>query len=212
MSRSKFLIACALVAILALMSGPAWADDIPLLNASFETTNTLNLPFSGGPYNLGPIPSWDTSGVAGSWQPNSSMFSSIPDGSIVAYTNGGSISQTLTGTSVLANTFYTLSVFVGNRMDGFTGAYTISLDAGANTLCSFSGNSASIASGTFADETCSFQSGSSVPLGDLSVVFTGSQGAQLDIDKASISTPEPTSLVLMAFGLSFLSLTLRRKA
>jgi PEP-CTERM motif len=214
MSRSKLLFACALIGILALMSGPAWADDIPLQNASFETTNPLNLPFSGGPFNLGPIPSWNTSGVAGSWQPNSSMFSSIPDGSIVAYTNNGSISQTLTGTSVLANTFYTLSVFVGNRLDGFSGNYTIALDAGATPLCTFSGNSSSITAGTFAQETCSFESGSVVPAGDLSVVFSSAQGTQvtqLDVDKVSVSTPEPSALALMTIGLSFLFLTLRRK-
>jgi hypothetical protein len=212
MSRLKVLLGCAFVGILALMSCPAWADSIPLKNASFETTNPLNLPFGGGPFNLGPIPDWNSSGVAGSWQPNSSEFSSIPDGSIVAYTNGGSISQTLTGTSVLANTFYTLSTFVGHRMDGFTGNYTISLDAGATALCSFSGNSSSIAAGTFADETCTFQSGSTVPAGDLSIVFTGSQGAQLDVDNVTVSTPEPGSLALVTVALSFLFMALRRKA
>ena len=84
-------------------------------------------------------------------------------------------------------------------------------DAGATTLCTFSGNGASIKPGTFVDETCSFQSGSSVPVGDLSVVFTGSQGSQLDIDKVTVSTPEPSSLALLSCGLLSLFLTLRRK-
>jgi hypothetical protein len=213
MKRFKLLLGCVFVGILALMSCPAWADNIPIQNASFEITNALNISLGGGPFNLGPIPDWNSSGVAGSWQPNSSRFSSIPDGSIVAYTNGGSISQTLTGNSVLADTFYTLSVFVGNRMDGFTGNYTISLDAGTTTLCSFSSNSSSIAAGTFADETCTFQSGSTVPAGDLSVVFTSnSPGAQLDVDNVSVSTPEPGSLALVTAALLFLFMALRRKA
>jgi len=41
----------------------------------------------------------------------------LPDGSILAYTNGGSLSQTLTGISLLANSTYTLSVDVGRRFD-----------------------------------------------------------------------------------------------
>jgi hypothetical protein len=212
MTSFKGLLACSFLGILALISSPAWADNIPVQNASFETTNPLDQPFVGGPYNLGPIPGWNSTGVAGSWQPNSSEFSAIPDGNIVALTNGGSISQTLTGNPVLANTFYTLSVFVGNRLDGLTANYTISLDAGATTLCTFSGNSSSITPGTFADETCTFSSGSTVPAGDLSVVFTGgSQTSQLDIDKVSVTTPEPGSLVLFAVGLAFLGAAAPRR-
>jgi hypothetical protein len=215
MNRFKLVLGCVLVGILALMSCPAWADDIPIQNASFEITNPLNQPFGGGPFNFGPIPDWNSTGVAGSWQPNSSEFSSIPGGSIVAFTNGGSISQTLTGNSVFANTVYTLSVFVGDRSDCCAANYTISLNAGATTLCSFSGNSASIPIGTFADETCTFQSGATVPSGDLSVLFTGgSTTTQLDIDNvsvASVSTPEPGVLALMTVGLFFVCLALRRK-
>lgn len=220
MIRPGLLLFCAFVAFFALMSGTAWADGLPVQNASFETSNPLNISFSGGPYNLGPIPGWNSSGVAGSWAPNSSEFSAIPDGSIVAYTNDGSISQTLTGSSVQPNSSYTLSVFVGNRLDGYSGNgnYTISLDAGSTTLCSFTGNSASITAGTFADETCSYQSGSIVPSGDLSIVLTSnSSGAQLDIEEVSVSdpvsTPEPGSLLLVSVGLFcvLFILVLRRK-
>src|SRR5437762_11769709 len=148
MNRSKFFLSCSFVAIVALVGSPAWADNIPVQNASFEIANPLDQPFGGGPYNLGPIPDWNSTGVADSWQPNSSIFSSIPDGSTIAFTNGGTISQTLTGNSVLANTSYTLSVFVGDRLDSFSGGnYTIALDAGATTLCTFSGNGASIKPG-----------------------------------------------------------------
>src|SRR5260221_1952552 len=95
MIRSKLFVSCAFAAILVLAAAPAWADSVPVANASFENSNTLGIPFSGGPYNLGPIPGWTTTGIAGSWAPNSSEFSSLPNGSIVAVTNGGSISQDL---------------------------------------------------------------------------------------------------------------------
>jgi hypothetical protein len=148
----------------------------------------------------------------------------------VAFTNGGTISQTLTGDIVQPNTSYLLSVFVGNRLQGFTGNYTISLDAGSTALCSFSGNSASITPGTFADETCSYQSGSVVPAGDLSLLFTSfspagacdnsadmSRCSQLDVDNVSVTTsvttPEPSSFALTGVGLFGLCLllALRRK-
>jgi len=213
MNRLKLLVGCSLIAFLTLASSPAWADNIPVQNASFQSSNPFNMSFSGGPFNLGPIPGWSITGIAGSWQPNSTEFSSLPSGTIVGFTDGGTISQTLTGNSVLANTFYTLSVLVGDRMDGFSGNYTISLDAGTTTLCSFSGSSSSITSGTFAKETCSFESGSVVPAGDLTVVLAGGvdNTAQLDVSNVSVATPEPRSLALLTVGLLSLCVALRRK-
>jgi len=211
MIRSKLFVSCAFAAILVLAAAPAWADSVPVTNASFETTNPLSSSFSGGTYNLGPIPGWTTTGVSGSFQPNSTIFSAIPDGSTVGFANGGSISQTLTGNSLLANTSYTLSVFVGNRLDGYSGSYTIALDAGSTTLCSFSGTSSTIKAGTFVDETCSYTSGSSVPAGDLSIILTDSHGAQLIVDNVTVTTPEPGSLALLTAGIGFLFFIARRR-
>ena len=80
-------------------------------------------------------------------------------------------------------------------------------------------NSASITAGTFADETCTYQSGSVVPLGDLSIVLSsnGQPGvvSQLDVDNVSlttgVSTPEPGSLALTALGLLCVIFAFRRK-
>lgn len=201
MIRSKAVFTCAFFCLLALIAAPTWADNLTIQNASFAVSNPLTIPFGGGPYNLGPIPDWTTTGVAGSWAPNTTEFASIPGGSTIGYTNDGTISQDL-GVTVLPNTSYALSVFVGNRLDGVSGNYTIALDAGSTTLCTFSGSSSSITAGTFADETCTFQSGSVVPGGDLSVVLTGtSPGMQLDVSTVSVATPEPASLALTAVGL-----------
>lgn len=213
----KAAVICAFALCLGFASKSALADQLSIQNPSFETTNPLTLPCvgSGCGFNLGPIPGWATTGAqTGSWQPSSFYFNlPLPDGNIVAYTNSGTISQTLTGIPALPNTFYTLSVFVGHRLDGFANNFSIALDAGATTLCSFSGSNSGIISGTFADETCTFQTGSVVPTGDLSIILTGA-GPQIDFDNVTVRTPEPSSVLLTGFGLLFAMLVLacsRRK-
>jgi len=207
------LIAVAIVILCLLMyGGVVKADSIAVNNASFESTNPLVLGCGTGcAYNFGPIPGWSTTGPSGSFQPSGSIFSSLPDGSIVGFTNTGSISQTLAAT-VLANTLYTLTVFVGDRADHNNGPYTLSLDTILNgvltPLCSFSGNSADIASGTFQSEGCTYQSNSNVPAGNLYLLFTSGTG-QLDVDNVSVtaqqvSVPEPSSMALLAAGAVFL--------
>jgi hypothetical protein len=138
----------------------------------------------------------------------------LPDGSIVAYSNGGSISQTLTA-SLTANTTYILSVFVGHRLDDFAANYTLSLYAGGTLLDSVSGNNGAIPLGTFADETLTFASGAAPPTGDLSIVLT-SGAEQVDFDNVSLTatataTPEPGSLSLLAAGLGLMALVFRRR-
>ncbi len=212
MIRSKLFVFCAFAAILVFAAAPAWADTLPVQNASFETTNPLNLSWFAGTYNQGPIPGWNTVGLSGSWQANTGEFSSIPDGKTIAYNNAGTISQDLTGIGVLSNDSYILSVFVGNRLDGIgVGNFTISLDAGSTTLCSFSGNSNTIAKGTFVDETCTYQSGSLIPPGDLTIVLSSSPNSQLFVDDVSVTTPEPSSLSLIAAGIGFLFFIARRR-
>jgi|ERR1700730_5386700 len=206
MLKKLVFISILFTLCLGLVSRPALADGIQ--NPSFEAINPLTSPCTGPEvcaYNFGPIPGWTITGSGGSWQP-SSHYLNLPlsdGGSIVAFSNGGTISQMLTGTSLLANTSYALSVFIGNRLDGLNNTYTIAVDSGSTELCSFSGSSASIAPGTFADKTCSFQSGS-VPLGDLSIILT-SGGTQVDFDNVRLTTsvPEPSSVLLTGFGLLF---------
>lgn len=201
----RVLLAFAFVGDLMLLSAGAWGDAISIQNASFETTNPLISPCAGTgcAYNGGPIPGWTLTGNGGSFQPSSLYFNlPLPDGNIVAYSNGGSISQDL-GVSLLADATYTLSVFVGDRLDNRTSNYSLSLLAGTTTLCTFSGSNASITPGTFADETCTFQSGTTLPSGDLSIVLT-SAGTQTDFDDVSlsvVSVPEPSSVVLLVVGL-----------
>lgn len=197
-------IICA-VGLCLCLSGGAWGDSVSIQNASFETTSPLTAPCAGPEtclYNFGPIPGWSITGSSGSFEPSSAYFSlPLPDGSILAFTNGGTISQTLTGISLLANSTYTLSVDVGRRFDVVAANYSISLYDGSTALCTTGGSNASIAAGSFIDATLTCTTGASVPSGFLGIVLTG-DGRQIDFDNvrldvASVSTPEPSVLVLM---------------
>src|ERR1700741_1386674 len=171
-----FLFVATAAAVLAV--SPLYADSgITIQNASFETSNPLSSPCGTGcAFNSGPIPGW--TGTGGSWEPNSTYFNTPPpDGNIIAYTNGGAISQNL-GVTLLSNSIYTLSVFVGNRLDGGSGIYSIAIDAGGTMLDSLSGSSHSIPAGTFVDEIFTFSTGSTVTPGDLSIILSNPSGGQ----------------------------------
>jgi HpiC1 cyclase/PEP-CTERM motif len=230
MMMKKLVLASAFVLSMTILSGTAWADNITIANPSFQTnpgTLTPNCPL-GGPtcaFNMGPIDGWSTTGGQGGyWQPGS-YFPGLAAGDLIGYVNfAGSLSQTLTGNSVLANSIYTLSVSVGDRaIDGLSGGYTLSLDTivgGVTTaLCSFTGNASTIGSGMFQVEGCTYTSSSSVPSGNLFLQLTAKSG-QLDVDNVSLtvqsattSVPEPSSVLLLSFGMLFLlsTLVVRRK-
>ena len=206
------------VLTLGLIAPSAWADSVAISNPSFEMFN----PLSGtctlcGNYNLGPIPGWTiTGGAAGSWQPNSA-FLNLPasDGKMVAFSNGGTIYQTL-GASLAPNTTYTLSVDVGSRADaGFLSNYTIELFAGSMLLNALSGSNGTISPGTLQDEFFGFTTGTSTPTGDPLTIALLSTGPQTDFDNVrltAVSTvSEPGSLALLASGLGLALFLFRRR-
>jgi len=207
------------ILVLAFTTAPAFADNITIQNASFEMRNDLNFPCGTGcAYNNGPIPDWTTTGgQQGSWQPSSAYFSSpVPDGSLVAYSNGGTISQTLSD-SLLANTLYTLSVALGNRFDVISNnlatTYLIQLFAGNTLLNSITGSNALITPGTFMDVSLDYPSGATLPAGNLSIVLS-SLGPQSDFDNVRLTAtplPEPGSLTLLAAGLGLALFVFRRR-
>ncbi len=220
MMVKKLAVVSAILVCMTVLSGTVRADNIPIVNPSFETPSG---PFSnpcgtGCSYSVGSFTGWTTLN-GGEWQPGS-YFNSIPDGSQIGYTNATrSLTQDLTGQSVLANSLYTFSFYLGERSDGQSGAYTISLDTilggVTSTLCTVTGNASSIARGTFQLKSCTYASGgSALPGGDLFLVFTANTG-QMDVDNVSLtvqpvtsSVPEPSSVLLLGVGMIFLMATL----
>ena len=195
----------ALALCFAVSAGGAWADGVAVANGSFETTSPLTVSCgSGCSYNGGPIPGWTLTGPGGSFQPSTTFFNlPLPNGSTVAYSNGGTISQIL-GVTVQPDSTYTLSVDVGDRLDGLVSNYSIALDDGSATLCSSpTASNGAITPGTFADVILTCSTGASVTPGDLGIVLT-SGGLQIDFDNVALSvaqTPEPASYLLLGIGL-----------
>jgi hypothetical protein len=209
--RLRLLSFCAFLICFGFAGNAAWADSLSVQNASFETTNPLTVNCAVGcNYNRGPIPGWVTTGAeAGSWQPGTTgtFFNSnaVPNGNTIAFVVDGAISQDL-GVGLQPNEDYTLTVDVGDRTDGFlSGDYTIALELNGAVMCSFSGDNANITPGTFAAETCSFAAPANVTPGDLSIVLSDFAG-EATFDNVSVTTPEPDTIALLGFGMTFVAL------
>jgi hypothetical protein len=211
----------------ALLSAPAsYANPITVNNASFET-----LP-GGGPLPFGcgtgcaysesdiaatTIPDWTVTGnVYGQFQPGPpttlTYFDTVPDGITIAYTNGGSISQTV-GSTVVVGVVYTLLVSVGVRNDE-PDPGTEALVVNGNTYLA-TGTPAS--PGHWSTYTATY-TGLAGDLGDAITIQLASPGAQGDWDNVQLSSatsasgvPEPASGLLVGLGALALAGIVRHK-
>ena len=137
------------------------------------------------------------------------QFNYVPDGITIAYTNGGTIAQTVAATAVAGKT-YTLMTDLGFRKDVPDPGY-ISLLVGTNTVLATGGSSPF--SGNWATYTATYTA-SATDAGAAIRIVLGSPGVQGDFDNVRLSVagvPEPASWALMIMGFGLTGVALRRR-
>jgi len=168
----------------------ALADPVDVGNPSFESPE-----LSPGGYTNGSFDSWDATETAGVFYPAPYQFNlPLPDGNQIGFANSFSqLAQPLSAT-LQSNTTYTLTVYVGRRVDCCNpSTYSVELYAGIELLGSES--SQDPAPGDFAISTVIFTSGDPDPLeGEpLQIVLRSTQqdgGSQIAFDLVTLdATP-----------------------
>jgi hypothetical protein len=144
--------------LLALAATTALAQTTPITVANYNFSDQAP-PFPTGcgvtcTYQFSAITDWNSTGNSGVWAPDASEFTGYNGTTTMAFSNGGTISQTVTATVVAGDT-YTLTVDIGNRADGsYFG------DPGANLLIGgtqyFYAAGTEPASGAFSAYTATF--------------------------------------------------------
>ncbi len=160
------------------------ANPIVVNNPSFESPSLTD-----GSFNIANITNWSVinTGNPGAFNPSSSSFKMVADGVQTLYSNGATVFQTLP-TTLAPNTRYTLSIFVGRRLDytNFPG-FTIELRAGGTTLASANQSNIPLpAPGNFQRLTLSYTSPSSVPTGQPLEIRLKSSSAQTNFDYVTL--------------------------
>lgn len=196
--------------LLSLIANSAFATPVSINNASFESQ-----VLSDGAYVVG-IAGWSNSS-GGVFNATAAQFpGGVPDGQNFAWLNGGSASQTLTA-NLTANSEYTLSVGVGERLDSsvsykFPG-YSVSLLAGGHVLATES--SLNPPPGSFLTSTLHFTALSGNPyLGQSLAIQLTANGTQVEFDNVRLNVspvPEPEIYGMMLMGLGMMGFVARRR-
>ena len=219
----KQLAILALVAGTCMISTSAKAVEL-VLNGSFENPapgSSWNYSNPDGPYLTGSFTNWVSSGPSGVWQPNASMFTSIPDGRQVGWTGNvlaaGSLTQTFSHTISVGETL-TMSGESGDRsnlLSGYGGVTsgTVTLFTSSNVLLLQANVTGSGSTGLWNNFSLNMAPGSLDAYAGQSMylVLASPIGKQANFDKISVQVvPEPSTLT--ALGMFGLALLRKRKA
>ena len=208
-----------IAAVAVAAAAPSAAVVIAVANPSFETLPAGGLPFggcgAGCSYSSDAIPGWTNNGSTGQFQPGSSSgnfayFDYVPDGLTVAYSNNGSIAQTVAATAVAGRT-YTLLVDLGWRHDYVDPATITLIVSGVSTVAT----GVPAAAGQWATYTASYTALAADAGGGI-IIDLYSPGAQGDFDNVRLSddvagVPEPATWGLMLAGFAGIGVATRRR-
>jgi len=207
MKRTVLLTMCIAVwASFGLQGSP-----IAIANATFESDALASGGFTTTPTSWtctpGANPGVDICGV---YHFTSSQYTvADPDGGVnVAFSNGGTLTQTLT-TNLALSTLYTLHVSLGRRLDSTFSSYLIELLAGS-TVIATDNTGLNPASGQFLVSTLTYNSGASNVLAGqpLGILLKGNSGGQPNFDALSLdgtaTVPEPRTEAFCLIGLALI--------
>jgi uncharacterized protein (TIGR03437 family) len=185
----KWITSCSTAIIGSTVIAFAQGQSIPIVNAGFEN-DVLNCAPGPACYDLSVPPGW--TGQGATWKPSTGPGGEFPGGvpgglnvASLGNANGpGVIIQDL-GFAPLANTTYTLTVNVGQRADPCGSAaspsffclvngYAVELLVGTTSVASDA--TLRPATGTFALDTVTYNSGSSPGNGHLIIRLSGPSG------------------------------------
>jgi hypothetical protein len=185
------------VTMLVGLTTVASAEPVMIVNAGFEE------PSLKDSQAIFTVAGWANWGDSGTFDPHAAAFvSEAPEGENVAFASfgGPTISQVL-GATAQANTLYTLTMLVGNRLDADFGGYQAELWAGGTMLARDNG-SLSPAEGQFLMSTVQYfvAAGDPVAGSALEIRFR-SLGFQTVFDDVHLdAVPEPALLALLGIG------------
>lgn len=160
--------------ILLSLLFPVWCfaqTAITIQNGDFSSPVSFSVTGSFGGYESGTVPSWTATQQSGIQSLTSSYFTSMPPGDTQQlYVNGDSVSQDL-GVMAQPNATYTLSFYLGRRLDGYGANSTANVEllAGSTVLCSTNIATSTLSAGSFAQQSLICPTGATVPSGDLIV-------------------------------------------
>lgn len=212
MRPTTLAFTAAVFAFLGLASASAMAGSILVNNNNFSTlpVTGLNHPNSQGPYSetVG-IPGWIATGATGQWHPNGAVLHLPAGATDVAFSNGPTISQTVSQ-KVVAGDTYTLTVDLGDRAD------TKPFYGGADLLIGgiMYDATGSPVSGGWSVYTATY-TGLPTNAGDpITIQLTDSHGKQADFSDVTLNftdpppakqpatvTPEPGTFSLAGLGI-----------
>lgn len=225
---TKVSLRIAAIVILCgfLLTFSAQGDiNIAVNNSSFEILPPGGLAFHCGPgcaFSAAAIPGWnDNPFSSGQFQPgtqagNHLYFDTLSDGITSAYSNGGTISQTV-GATVAAGRTYVLTIDIGQRHDGAIPGTADLLVNGTHYDVVPDPLTSPPVSGGWATYTATYV-GLAADAGDAITIELNSNGFQGNYDNVRLveltgtATPEPPFYALTGVAFAALLMEQRRRA